>query len=167
MRGSVVAELTRMVPIPSTRGFTLIETLVASSILITALAGVAQLFIMSAQWSNQAAVSNAALLAAQGKLEELSGATFLYGAAGEPLTDPALQLSSVESLRDDHPPYVDWLDASGRPVPSAAAALLTRRWRITSAGSGAPELIAIEVCVSHSPATEAAVCLATVRLRQS
>lgn len=151
---------------PSTRGFTLIETLVASSLLITALAGVAQLFVMSAQWSRQAAIGNGALLAAQGKLEELSGAVFRYGAAGEAITDPALQQSPADSLRGDRPPYVDWLDASGQTAANAAASFLTRRWRVTSAGSGAPESIAIEVCVFRADAGAADVCLATVRTRQ-
>lgn len=156
-----------MALITSTRGFTLIETLVASSLLITALAGVAQLFILSAQWSGQAAASNAALLAAQGKLEELSGATFRYGPSGEPITDPALQFSAAESLRDDHPPDVDWIDASGHGVGNAAAAWLTRRWRVTPAAGGVPDLIAIEVCVFRAHTAAADVCLATVRLRQS
>lgn len=155
-----------MAPFPSARGFTLIETLVASSILITALAGVAQLFAMSAQWSRQAAVANGALLAAQGKLEELSDAAFRYGAAGEVITDPALQQSPSDSLRGDFPPYVDWLDASGHLAANAAAAFLTRRWRITAAGSGVPDSIAIEVCVFRAHAAQADVCLATVRTRQ-
>jgi prepilin-type N-terminal cleavage/methylation domain-containing protein len=55
------------------RGFTLFETLVATGILVTALAGIAQLFVLGTQLSRRRAASGQALVIAQDKLEYLRG----------------------------------------------------------------------------------------------
>ena len=156
-----------MLTITSARGFTLIETLVATGILITALTGMAQLLVLSAQWSRQSGNGNAALIAAQGKIEELRAAMFGYDPGGGALTDPALQPSPTSTLQADQAPYVDWLDSSGAPVADPARATWTRRWRVTPAGGGLADAIAIEVCVFRARATEAEACLATIRTRHS
>ena len=57
----------------SARGFTLFETLVATSILVTALAGIAQLFVLSMHLTRGASASGSALVTAQQKLEALRG----------------------------------------------------------------------------------------------
>jgi type II secretory pathway pseudopilin PulG len=57
----------------SERGFTLFETIVATGILVTALAGVAQLFVLGTHLTRQAGASGRALVAAQDKLESLRG----------------------------------------------------------------------------------------------
>src|SRR5690242_9283163 len=97
----------------SPRGFTLVETLVATGILVTALAGVAQLFMLSSQLTQQANTAGAALSAAQDKLENLIASAFDYDAGGNRITDPALELSPSTSLDEDIAPYVDWINASG------------------------------------------------------
>ena len=154
----------------SPRGFTLIETVVATSLLVTALAGVAQLFMLSAQLTRQASASGVALVAAQSKIESLRGLTFSYDAAGAPVTAPALASSPSSSLDADSEPHVEWLDAAGQPR-SAADAAFVRRWRISTIGDAPPESIAIEVCVFRAPAVRvdhrsADACLSVVRTRQ-
>jgi prepilin-type N-terminal cleavage/methylation domain-containing protein len=153
------------------RGFTLVETLVATGILVTALAGVAHLFILSTHLTRQANTAGAALVAAQDKLETLAAAPFDYGSSGATITDPALEPSPESSLDEDVEPYVDWIDAAGEPRASADDAVFVRRWRVLSIGTGVPESVAVEVCVFRMPANGAAAasadaCLSTVRTRQ-
>ena len=154
----------------SPRGFTLIETVVATSLLITALAGVAQLFMLSAQLTRQAGASGVALAAAQEKLEELRGLAFAYDEAGALITASNLAASDSSSLDADIAPHVEWLDASGQ-ASTAAAAAFVRRWRISTIGASPPESIAIEVCVFRAPAVRvdhraADACLFLARTRQ-
>ena len=150
----------------SVRGFTLFETLVATSILVTALAGVAQLFVLGSHLTRQAGASGAALLAAQDKLELLRGQAFTYDPSGLAVTNEALEPSPESSLDEDVDPYVDWLDADGDTTEDAEAAVIARRWRVTSLGATTPDAIAIEVCVFRFGANGADSCLSTVRTRQ-
>jgi prepilin-type N-terminal cleavage/methylation domain-containing protein len=152
----------------SARGFTLVETLVATSILVTALAGIAQLFVLGSHLTRQAGTSGIALIAAQDKLESLRGQAFTYDAAGAEATDAALEPSPTSSLSEDIEPYVDWLDQSVQPS-NPDDAVLVRRWRITPLGLTTPDSIAIEVCVfsfTSRTARGADVCLSTIRTRQ-
>jgi prepilin-type N-terminal cleavage/methylation domain-containing protein len=148
------------------RGFTLVETLVATSILVTALAGIAQLFVLGSHLTRRAGTSGIALIAAQDKLESLRGQDFTYDPSGAEATDSALEPSPSSSLGEDIGPYVDWLDQDGQPSDPDEA-VLTRRWRITSLGMTTPDAIAIEVCVFTSRSARSAdACLSTIRTRQ-
>jgi type II secretory pathway pseudopilin PulG len=160
-----------MSSLASPRGFTLFETLIATGILVTALAGLAQLFILSTHLTRQANTSGAALAAAQDRLEALVGLPFEYDAAGTPVTDPALTASPPSSLDHDTPPFVDWIDAAGDASASGDGAVFVRRWRVTAIADDAPDAVAVEVCVLRAPADDVAVsgaeaCLSTVRTRQ-
>ena len=156
-----------MSSIQSIRGFTLFETLIATGILITAFAGVAQLFVLSTQLTRQSVRSGAALLAAQDKLELLRGARFAYGADGTAITDAALQISPATSLVEDLVPYVDWVDEGGVSGRDETQAAFVRRWRVSAVGTGAPDAISIEVCVFTPPGSHPAdACLSTIRSRQ-
>jgi prepilin-type N-terminal cleavage/methylation domain-containing protein len=154
----------------SARGFTLLETLVATSILVTALAGLAQLFVLSSQLARQAGVAGAALVAAQDKLEALRGQTFAYDSAGAAVTDAALRPSPSNALSSNVTPYVDWLDPSGTARSDAASAIFVRRWRISPIDLETPDAVAIEVCVyragDDADVRQADACLSTIRSRQ-
>lgn len=152
--------------ITSPRGFSLLETVVATSVLVTALAGVAQLLVLSARWARTAAGANGALLLAQQKLEELRTAPFTYDESGNALTAPVVSVSPSASLADDVPPFVDWFDASGHATDAAGRAVLTRRWRVSLYRSGPPDAITIEVCVYRAHQAEPESCLSTIRTRQ-
>lgn len=162
------------IPNSASDGFTLLETVVATGILVTALAGIAQLFALSVRSTHAAGSDGAALTAAQDKIEWLRSLDFGYGPVGEPVTDPELTWAGGGSLDEDIPGLVDELDSSGAVVDVARdehGAAFTRRWRLTRIDRYLPEAVAIEVCVWRwtadikSPRT-ADVCLATVRGRQ-
>jgi type II secretory pathway pseudopilin PulG len=151
-------------------GFTLVETLIATSVLVTALAGLAQLFALSLRFTRDSAQSGAALVAAQDKLESLRALRFGYDDNGAALTDPRLQPSPPTSLSENLAPYVDWLDDAGNVV-SETGASYARRWRITEMAVDDPAAIAIDVCVFRMPAiargpAQAEACLVTARVRQ-
>lgn len=160
-----------MAPDSSARGFTLLETLIATGILITALAGVAQLFALGNQLAKKGTASGVALLAAQTKLETLQGLTFSFNANGDAESDPHLAPSPEHTLNEDTPPYLDWLDQGGEPIDSAAGAAFVRRWRILRFDDQEPDSISIEVCVfaaaaGAAPVSAADACLSTLRTRQ-
>jgi type II secretory pathway pseudopilin PulG len=155
---------------PSHRGFTLVETLIATGVLVTAIAGLAQLFALSVRFTRDSGQFGAALVAAQDRLESLRSLTFSYDDAGNGLTDSRLDPSPPTSLRHNSDSYHDWLDQSGRAVPEPGA-VYVRRWRISEIASDDPAAIAIEVCVFEAPAINhepgaAEACVATVRVRQ-
>jgi type II secretory pathway pseudopilin PulG len=152
-----------------TSGFTLVETLIATGVLVTAIAGLAQLFALSLRFTRDSAQSGAALVAAQDKLESLRALRFGYDDNGVALTDPRLQPSPSTSLSESVAPYVDWLDDAGQLVPEAGASF-ARRWRVTEMAVD-PAAIAIDVCVFRMPAINrepihADACLVTARVRQ-
>ncbi|MSO35976.1 MAG: hypothetical protein EXQ54_06055 [Acidobacteria bacterium] len=155
-------------------GFTLIETVVATGVLVTALAGIAQLFALGVRSTRDTGSHGAALIAAQDQIEVLRSLPFGYGPVGGPVTDPGLASTAAQSLNDDTPGFVDFVNAAGAVVDinvAAHGAAFTRRWRVTPIDSFVPEAIAIEVCVFRRPADDltpqtADACLATVRARQ-
>jgi type II secretory pathway pseudopilin PulG len=154
----------------SARGFTLVETLIATGVLVTAIAGLAQLFALSVRFTRDSGQFGAALVAAQDKLESLRSLNFTYDDNGNVITDPRLTPSPVTSLGENLPSYVDWLDSSGAVVRERGA-VFVRRWRISEISSDDPGAIAIDVCVFTTPAVNrypihADACLATVRVRQ-
>ena len=160
-----------MSSLTSSRGFTLFETIVATGILVTALAGIAQLFVLGTQLSRQASVSGQAVVIAQDKLEYLRGLRFAFDVNGSPVTDSGLTPSPADSLHADRSPYLDWVDASGNAGGDAADAVFARRWQISTVGAASPEAITIEVCVFAMPVAGrgpqgAEACLSTIRTRQ-
>ena len=153
-------------------GFTLLETVIATGILVTVLAGIAQLFALTLRTTRESGSRGVALVAAQAKLEALRALQLAYGAAGERITDPSLEASPSESLREDTADYFDALDDTGAVIlDEEAEAAFARRWRITPIDRLEPQALVIEVCVFRSPAegatpVAAEACLATIRSRQ-
>lgn len=160
-----------MAPPSSARGFTLFETLIATGILVTALAGVAQLFVLGSHLAKKTSASGVALLAAQNKLEVLQGLAFSFDANGVAETDPDLDPSPARTLNENISPFLDWLDANGEAQEESEGAAFVRRWRITGVDDASPDAIAIEVCVfpiavGEQDVASADACLSTLRTRQ-
>jgi prepilin-type N-terminal cleavage/methylation domain-containing protein len=113
----------------SERGFSLVEVLIASTILVVALLSLAQLLSLATS-ANAAArrATLSAVLAAE-KLEELRALTW-------------------ESVRRQAGESSDYLDRSGRRVPGAAAATYGRRWLIDPLPADPDNALVIQVIVS-------------------
>jgi type II secretory pathway pseudopilin PulG len=100
----------------STAGFSLVEVLVATAIVVTGVAALAQLLTMAADRRRDAGMTAMALVIAGQKLEQLRA---------EPGVAPP---SPPGALTADTPGFVDFVDARG--APASAGALFTRRWSI-------------------------------------
>ena len=119
----------------SSRGFSLIEVMVASAILGCAVLSVAQLVATATSATADARrISEATLLAWQ-KIDELRSLAFAFDDAGLAVSDPELAPSPAGTLSNDTDGYVDRLDSQYR-----------RRWAITTA-AGNPDLLVLRVRV--------------------
>ena len=160
-------------PIPSPRsssGFSLVETLIATGILVTALAGVAQLLAVSVRQAREPGARGSAVAAAQAKIEWLRARTFGFGPDGESVTDAALLPSPPGAMAEDVPGYADTLDHDGREAGAGdEGAAWARRWAIRSIDAASADVISIEVCVFRAAslaAVAAEACVFTLRSRQ-
>jgi type II secretion system protein I len=152
------------------RGFTLIEVLVAMAIMVVVSIGVVQLFAIAASAGRASRDRTLAVLLAAGKLEQLRALEWRLhlDAAGletmrtdgesnvsvEPAAagGPGLGESPPGTLDANIPPYVDYLDRLGRwtatgPSPSPDAVYI-RRWAVRHAPSDPQRMIALQVLVT-------------------
>lgn len=112
----------------SERGFSLVEVLIASAILIVALLSLAQLFSLATAANAAARRATFSTVFAAEKLEELHTLTW-------------------ESVRRQAGESVDYLDGSGRPVEGAAAATYGRRWLVEPLPADPNNSLVIQVIV--------------------
>jgi prepilin-type N-terminal cleavage/methylation domain-containing protein len=137
------------------RGFSLIEVLVASTVMTIALIALAQLSVVSIRVNQIARLTTVTTVLSSQKIEQLQALTWAFDAAGAPVSDTAtdttvapeqsaggtgLAPSPVDALAEDTNGYCDFLDAYGRPLagsvgggtapPSATA--FVRRWSIAT-----------------------------------
>jgi len=125
-------------------GFSLIEVLVASSLLAVGIAGVAPLFATSSR-ANDAArhATYAAVLAAQ-KIEEIRAAPFPDSTGGE---------------------LAEFVDANGTATTDSDRSAYQRRWTIEPLPNHPVETVVISVAVSQRHAARSLVRLVTIRTR--
>src|SRR5437667_5671608 len=117
----------------SQRGFSLVETLVASGVMITGVVGLASLFVAGTVANHNAHKESFTTLLATQKMEQLRGLAFSFDATGLPLTDgttnlaldppvpggacpPACGLVPGGSLGVNTDGYVDYVDAAGNSL---------------------------------------------------
>lgn len=152
-------------------GFTLIESLIAMAILVTAFAGLAQVILHAGKTASDDWRRQVASTAAQSKLEWLRSRRLAFDANGTEVTDEALKDSPAGALERDVDGYHEVLDDTGAPGEPATghAAAFVRRWSVVSSRS-AISTVAIEVCVFLWPARDgresAEPCVGTIRARQ-
>jgi prepilin-type N-terminal cleavage/methylation domain-containing protein len=153
-----------------TAGFSLVEVMVATMILALALVNLAQLFGVSTRANvNSRGTTYAAVLAEQ-KLEELRALTWGFDDAGLPLTDSTtntavspetpnggtgLEPSPVNSLQENTPGYVDYIDGWGNKVGAGEKdppneAVYMRRWSITPLPTNPNNTLILQVLVTRN-----------------
>jgi len=146
-----------------TRGFTLVEVLVAMAVLSAATLGGVHLMAFATRGMHVARMQGIAALAASSRLDQLRSLQFEFDPAGQRLTDVATDLtvdppgpggsgltsSGSGSLDTNVSGFVDYLDDAGRWVGSGPtpprAAVFVRRWAIESPGP--PDLLVLQVLV--------------------
>lgn len=153
------------------RGTTLVEALVAASLLITLVSGVAYLIIQAHRFSVRAERMTVAVVAASSRLERLRAVPWEYDLAGTEREAPAFEMSPPDALARDVAGFHQTLDASGEAVTDVPAGTpaYVQRWAIVPARGGGERARAIEICVFEWPAPSSApplYCLGSVRTRQ-
>jgi prepilin-type N-terminal cleavage/methylation domain-containing protein len=149
------------------RGFSLIEVLVATGILTTALVALAQMLAMSVTANTAAKNTTFATVLAEQKLEQLRALTWGFDASGLPVSDSTsntavdpeqtaggtgLSPSPAAALQEDTGGYVDYVDRWGKIVGNDAndppdGALYFRRWSIEPLPTNPNNTLIIQVLV--------------------
>ena len=121
-----------MQPLDSSRGFSLIEVMVASAILGCAVLSVAQLVAASTRSTfGSRGVSEATLLAWQ-KIDQLRSLALTFDDAGASVTDASLQPSPAGVLSRDTDGWIDY--------PETIGPRYRRRWAV-DLSEGSPDLL--------------------------
>ena len=147
------------------RGSSLLEVLVATTILVTGLAALAQLFMLGTRANLQARQTTMAAILAQQKMEQLRGLAWSVD-AGLPVSDlttdttvvpetdsggTGLTPSPADALERNVAGYADFIDRygsvlGGGQTPPAGSVYL-RRWSIEPL-SGSADTLRLEVLVA-------------------
>jgi type II secretory pathway pseudopilin PulG len=170
------------------RGFSVLEALLASTLVTVAVAGLVPLVVLSTRANRDAHTSTFTAVLAQQKLEQLRTLAWNVDAAGVPVSDTTTDLTNMPersatgvglspsppgALDANTPGYVDFLDASGRVLsdPQLVPAF-TRRWSIEPLPSNPGSTLVIQVRVVRgnsmgSSRAPGEARIATVRTRKA
>ena len=151
-------------------GFTLIEVLVATTLVCTAVAGLAHLGVMAMAQSLSVQRQTAAHWLAQSKLEDLRARPWAFDPSGMPVSDPALLLSPPDALLRETTGFVEYFDRFGEPA-TRETSTFQRRWSIGLVDPLDPDTLLMHACVlTRAPASEgrsvADACASTIRTRR-
>jgi prepilin-type N-terminal cleavage/methylation domain-containing protein len=152
----------------SSDGFSLVEVLVATTLLATGLLAVAQLFAVATDANRRSRVETTAAILAEQKMEQLRGLTWGFDLAGLPLTDTTSNISVTPptptggggltpspagTLTSNTPGFVDYLDALGNWVGTGggvpAGAVYIRRWSIEPMPINPNNTLVLQVLVTR------------------
>lgn len=130
-------------------GFTLLEVLIALSLLIVGVLAATELSTLAIRAADWSRLASAASIAADQKLEELRALPFGFDESGVAVQDPELAVSPSDALSRNTDGYVEYLDASGRILSGNAdrASAFVRRWSIRPLAVHPATTLAIEVLV--------------------
>lgn len=158
----------------ASRGFSLIEALVAASLMGTAIVTLAHLVALGTHQTIASRRVLTATVAAQSKLEQLRALSWTYAPDGGRLSDTDLSPSPTRSLLEDIAGYVDHLDEFGTTMPPAGDDVnpqYVRRWAISPLESFDADTLILQVCVfqfirGSREGRRPEVCLWTIRTRR-
>ena len=150
------------------RGFSIIEVLMATALMVAAVASLAQLFALSTTRNKSSKNTTFAAVLAQQKMEQLRSLTWGFDALGLPTTDTTtdttkfpetaggtgLSPSPVNTLQQNVVGYVDYLDAKGQSLGGASvnppgSAVYIRRWMIEPLPTNPNNTIVLQVLVTR------------------
>ncbi len=147
-------------------GFSLIEVTIATGLFITALAALAQMFVIASQSNLRAKTTTFATALAQQKMEQLRSLSWGYDSLGLPVSDittdttvtperptggTGLAPSPEGTLLSNVAGYVDYLDVNGNSlgggtnVPAGTAYI--RRWSIEPLPTNPNNTLILQVLV--------------------
>jgi type II secretory pathway pseudopilin PulG len=149
-------------------GFSIVEVLVATGLLATALIALAQLFAIATTTNAAARNSTITMLLAEQKIEQLRALQYTFDRAGLPVQDTATDLAvyppvatggkglsphTDNTLQVNTDGYVDYLDSSGRTlgggivIPDNTAYI--RRWSVEPLPTNPNNVIILQVMVTR------------------
>jgi hypothetical protein len=153
------------------RGATLIEAVVAASVLVTVATGTASLILLGHTLGVRADQAMAATTLAAARLHALRAIPWDYAIGGDAPEVAALAFAPADALDRNTPGFWQATDEAGRPVgmPRSGGAAFVVRWAVWPVTAGPPDARATEVCVFEWPGAERTpplTCLASARARQ-
>lgn len=151
------------------RGFSLLEVLVATTILTVALTALAQLFGVATRANDSSRATTFASVLAQQKMEQLRGLTWGFDVDGLPLSDTTTDLTVVPeasiggtglspspagTLGSNTQGYCDFLDGAGNALGGGGVApvgtVYIRRWSVEPVPTNPNNTIVLQVLVTRN-----------------
>ena len=152
----------------SEAGFSIVEVLVATGLLASALVALAQLFAIATATNASARSSTLTMMLAEQKIEQLRALQYTFDRAGLPVQDTETDLAvyppaatggkglsphTDNTLQSNTNGYVDYLDPSGRTlgggtvIPDGTAFI--RRWSVEPLPTNPNNVIILQVLVTR------------------
>lgn len=149
-------------------GFSIVEVMVATGLLASALVALAQLFAIATQTNASARNSTLTMVLAEQKIEQLRALQYTFDRAGLPVQDTETDLAvypplatggkglsphTDNTLQANTNGYVDYLDPSGRTlgggtvIPDGTAFI--RRWSVEPLPTNPNNVIILQVLVTR------------------
>jgi prepilin-type N-terminal cleavage/methylation domain-containing protein len=171
----------------NSRGFSLVEVLVAMGLLTVVSLGVAQLFALSTRANVIAKGATSTTAMAEQKLEQLRGLTWGFDLAGQGIPDSdtttnlavtppthdgsGLNPSPSDSLEQNTTGFVDFLDGGGNWVGTGStppgSAVYIRRWSIQPLPTNPNNTLVLQVLVTPVTNEQARVASQFTRTRMA
>jgi prepilin-type N-terminal cleavage/methylation domain-containing protein len=158
---------------PEDAGFTVVEMLVATAILVCGIAGLSYVAAVAVRQTATARGETMALLLAQSKLEELRAAPWAFDPLGARVSAPELMASPASALDADATGYADQTDVAGTLLDTRTdrRVVFRRRW-LVAVDLGDADTLWLKVCVESVGSvrgrrrTLPEACVATARTRK-
>ena len=150
------------------RGFSLLEVLVATTLMAVGLTALAQLFGVSTRANHSAKTTTYAAVLAQQKMEQLRGLTWGFDNLGLPITDTTTDISVIpevsnggtglspspaNTLAQNTTGYVDYVDRDGKSLGTGTTvpgnAVYIRRWSVEPLPTNPNNTIVLQVLVTR------------------
>jgi len=123
----------------SESGVTILETMIASAILLVGIVGVTGLLtVATVQNQDQGQDLTRTTMYAQDKMDQLMGLSFNDSTTDttEGTSSPGVGLSVGGSTTTATAGYVDYLDATGKPLTSSTNSFFVRKWSMSVNAGG-------------------------------